>query len=726
MDSLVDFLSERHSLLVIDNCEHLISACAQFIGAILQRCPNLRIMATSREALGITGEMIWVVPPLSLPDQQPWTNPSSPKNAVTRYGESESVQLFVVRAAAISADFKLTIENGPWVAEICRRLDGMPLAIELAAARVRSLSAQQIAQRLDDRFHLLNEGSRIAEPRHQTLAATIDWSYALLSEVERKTLQGLSVFAGGATLEAAQAVCADGRISSAEVLDALSHLVEKSLVVVSRLEGSEVRYRLLETIRQYAREKLAESGDEAEAKNRHLNYFLYWVEQVEPHTLGPDRNIWLDRLDADHDNIRAALDWSLLISDGANRGLRLVAGMGRFWKVRSYFNEGRGRISAALLHPGSQLRTIERARALCQAGNLAMFQSDYSAVRTFAEETLAISRELGATARLEVATALELLGEASTETGDYAAARILYKQALELDREIGNLEGIATTLNMLGWVSVRTGDYARAESGLKEGLAASRQFGDQRQIAEALAGLGELALRRGQYQPGIELLRESLEISRASGEKWRIAIVLGSLGWVALRQHDFREMRKLLGESLAVRMETGDRGGVAWCLEKLAEADHVQSHFEKAVSIFGAAAAVRAPMGSMMDAVDRPDYERMISKLQSELGKEAFETVWREGQTMRLQQAVEYALAEPAGNEVSLKEKYGGLTGREREVAALIAQGKSNHEIARVMTVGTKTVETYVTRILNKLGFDSRVQIATWVIQKSVEEKEAK
>jgi predicted ATPase/DNA-binding NarL/FixJ family response regulator len=727
MDSLVDYLSQRQSLLVMDNCEHLISACAQFAETMLQKCPGLKVLATSREALGIAGEVIWTVPSLSLPDQQPWMNPASAHDAMAHYEESESVQLFVVRATSISPDFKLTTENGAWVAEICRRLDGMPLAIELAAARVRTLSVQQIAQRLNDRFHLLIGGSRTAEPRQQTLEATLDWSYALLLDVERKVLQRLSVFAGGATLEAVEAVCAGKEVESAELLDVLSRLVEKSLVVVVRPNGGEMRFRLLETIRQYAREKLVESGEGDESRNRHLNYFVQWAEEAQPHLYRPEQFAWLNRLNAEHDNIRAALEWSQATAEGANTGLRLAAIMGYFWKLHGYPTEGRVRISVALAQKGAQGRTIVRAHALYQASVLAFFQSDYSVVRELLEESLAISRELGATGRLEVANALEMLAEVATETGDYSTAPKLYEQALSLYRDVGDLVGIGDTLKMLGWGAMRTGDYEQAESWLNEGLIVCRQSGDLRQISSALAGLGELAVRRDQYQRANDLLRESLNISQRAGDKWGLAIALGSLGWAALRQHDFKEMRKLLTDSLDVRMEAGDRGGMAWCLEKLAEANSLQSHFQQSVIIFGAASALRATVDAVMDPVDRSDYERMISRLRTALGKQAFAAAWTEGQRLTLEQAIDYALAEPkpAEIEVSLKEKFGGLTEREREVAALIAQGKSNREIAKAMTVGAKTVETYVTRILNKLGFDSRVQIATWMIEKGFNEKES-
>jgi len=727
VDELVNFLQRRQALLVFDNCEHLIEACAQLAETLLQACPDLKILATSRESLSIPSEVVWTVPPLTLPAAQPWHDPTSRGDALSVYQQSEAVQLFLARASAISTDFTITTDNGAWIAEICRRLDGIPLAIELAAARVRTLSVQQIAQRLDDRFRLLTGGSRTAPPRQQTLSSTLDWSYDLLSMKEQKVMQRLSVFAGGGTLEAAESICADEGVEAGGVLDLLSHLVDKSLVVVDKPEGGETRYRLLETIRQYAGEKLVESGEADESKNRHLNYFVQLAEQAQLHLFRPGQFAWINRFEAEHDNIRAALEWSQVAAEGANTGLRLAATMGYFWRLHAYHTEGRMRISAALAQKGAQGPTIVRAQALHQVSVLAFFQSDYSAARALAEQGLAIAKKLGVAGRLEVANALEVLAEVATEIGDYSTAAKFYEEALPLYREVGDLVGIGDTLKMLGWGAMRTGDYEQAESRLNEGLIVCRQSGDLRQISSALAGLGELAVRRGQYQRASDLLRESLNICEHSGEKWGIAIALGSLGWAALRQHDFVEMRKLLTESLDVRMETGDKGGMAWCLEKLAEANSLQSRFQQSVIIFGAASALRATVGSVMDAVDRPDYERMISRLRIVLGKKAFEAAWTEGQGLTLEQAIDYALAEPkpAEIEVSLKEKFGGLTEREREVAALIARGKSNREIAKVMTVGTKTVETYVTRILNKLGFDSRVQIATWMIEKGFNEKES-
>ncbi len=724
MDVLVSYLLQRKTLLVIDSCEHLISACAQFAEIILQHCPNLKIFATSREALGITGEIVWLVPPLSLPEQQPWTSLAGAQEALEHYKESESVQLFIARAEAISPEFQLTAENGAWVAGICRDLDGMPLAIELAAARVRSLSVQQIAHKLDERFRLLTGGSRTAPLRQQTLEATIDWSYALLSPAEQRVLQYLSVFAGGATLEAMEFVCAGAGVDKSDVLNLTSQLVNKSLVLTSQT-SSETRFRLLETIRQYASQKLTEAADVDESRNRHLDYFLQWAKNAEPHLNGADQVMWLQRFELENDNLRAALDWSLLAANRFEMGLHLATITAIFWKLHGHYNEGRLRLAVFLAQESLRRPTPLRAQALYGACVLAFYQSDYPAVNALAEESLSICREHGSESHLGVANALEMLAEAASETGEYLTATHLYEEALLLYREVGYLLGICDTLKMMCYTDMRAGNFEQIESRMEEALVISRQSKSPYSIASSLAALGELSIRQGRIERAQSFLKEGLRISQRLGDKWGTAVALGSLGWLALRQGDFGEMRKLLKQSLDIRIETGDRGGMAWCLEKLAEAHSLQTRYRQAAVIFGTAAALRAPMGSMMDAADRPEYERTISSLRTLLGKEAFDAAWHEGQAMTLEQAVDYTLTEPVLEKIgnNLKEEFGGLTEREREVAVWIVQGKSNREIAKAMTVGAKTIETYVSRILNKLGFDSRVQIATWVIEKGLNKK---
>jgi predicted ATPase/DNA-binding CsgD family transcriptional regulator len=722
-EDLVHYLRNKHALLVLDNCEHLVDACAELVENLLQNCPKLWILATSREGLNIQSEITWTVPPLSLPVLQPWREPASQPQTLPDYLQSEAIQLFVTRARTVTSDFTLTGENGRWVAEICRQLDGIPLAIELAAARVRALSVDQIAERLDDRFHLLTSGSRTAPARQQTLAAALDWSYALLEEIERKILQRLSIFAGGATLEAAEAVCGGEEIDPYKILDGLSRLVDKSLVVVERPESGETRYRLLETIRQYAKEKLIEAGETEVTKDRHLDYFIQWAEEAEPHLNGVDQLPWLVQYEAEHDNLRAALEWSRSDPVKGTANLRLAAASGRFWRLHGYLSEGRARLTTALTLTKNE-RTIHRARALTYSANLAYLRSEYPDMHPLVEEALSIWREIGKEGKEGMAFTLDLLGELSTEEGDYVSGRVSFKEAIEIYRELNDLSGESDILMQFGWAAIRTGDYPHAEQHLEEFLNIARKMDDKTRLTYALSGLGEVALREGQIDRAISLLEQGLELSREHGDKWGTGTLLGSLGWVALRQKDFKQMRKVLRESLAIRMEISNKGGIAWCLEKLGEAAELEGEPQKAVNIFGCAAALRSPIGSVIDPADQPDYERVLAELRTTLGVEAFETAWSEGEVMELDDAIELALSGPEAttkeSSAGEKEKYGGLTTREREAAVLIAEGKSNREIAEAMVVGVRTVETYVTRILGKLNFDSRVQIATWAVERGL------
>lgn len=719
LETLSDHLERCEILLVLDNCEHLVQACAQLADALLRACPSLTILATSREPLGVAGEVLRIVPPLSLPVKAAGRDLTSAAGPAG----SEAVQLFVTRAQAASPHFELSDENAAAVAEICLRLDGMPLAIELAASRLRALSVQQVAALLVDRFQLLTGGSRTAPARQRTLEATLDWSYALLSDAERRVLQRLSVFAGGSRLPAAQAVCAAADLTAAQVVDVLSRLVEKSLVVPEDA-GGEVRYHLLETIREYALKRLLDSQGVSEARNRHLEYFLNWAEEVEPLFLGADLALTAQRFAREHDNLRAALDWSLRSPGQVQAGLRLAIAAWSFWRVQGFHTEGRARLAALLAHEDAQAPTLIRGQALHRAAMHAFYQSDYSTCKLLSEQSLGLFQSAGAAGRNGVAESLELLAEVASETGRYAEARGLYEQALPVFEEVGDLIGLSDDLKMLGWTSMRAGDYEQAQHWLERGLAACRQSGDLRHIASALSGMGELAIRTGRNREARDFLNESLSISRSTGERWNIAINMGSLGWLALLQKDYGAMVEALRESLSIRMETGDRGGIAWCLEKLGEAAVARSSFRAAATVFGAAAAVRAPANSMMDAPDRPGYDRLISELRTRLGQEAFQEAWGTGQAMALQEAIDLALVavESAipGSRREESEQFGALTAREREAAGLIAQGKSNREIAEAMTVGVKTVETYVTRILDKLGFQSRVQIATWAMEKQL------
>ncbi len=725
---LIDALYGKRVLLVLDNCEHLVGEVATCADRLLSACPDLTILATSREALGVPGEAIWVVPPLSLPEQQPWRDPGGADQTVQAYLGSESVQLFVARVAAVFPEFTLTVENGAWVAEICRRLDGMPLAIELAAARARALSVKQISERLDDRFNLLTAGSRTAPARQQTLAAALDWSYALLSEAERRVLQRLAIFAGGATLSAAEAVCSSDAVPADQVLDLLSRLVDKSLVVADA-HPSEVRYRLLETIREYAGERMREAGDEAEGRNRHLDFFLAWAEEHAPELDGQNQLAVLEQYEIEHDNLRAAMDWSSANPDRIHKGLRLAAACGRFWRLHCHVSEGQARYARILAMPGAQDRSSAHARALMYAANLAYLQGNFTTMQPMIEEAEAIWRELGSSGQLGLAYTLDLHGEIKTEMGDYSGAMPMFQEAYELYSHLGDIKGVSDILMQWGWAAIRTGDFAGAAPHLERFYALAEQAQDKTGLAYALSAMGEVAVRLGQLDRAHSLLERSLSLNHERGDRWGEATILGTLGWVALRQGDLARMREMLGQSLALRADLGDHGGMAWCLEKLAEAAFQEGEAQKAVTVYASAAALRAPVRSAMDLADRPDYERILARLREILGKTGFARCWEAGGSLRVRAAVTLALSEPVEIEkagIAERAKFLGLSKRERETAGLIAQGKSNREIAQAMTVGEKTIETYVTRILNKLGFSTRVQIATWAMEKGLTKDKAR
>jgi predicted ATPase/DNA-binding CsgD family transcriptional regulator len=731
LQSLIDHLRTRNVLLLLDNCEHLVEACAQLCAELLSACPSIRILTTSREVLRVPGETVWQVPPLSLPEPQPWRSPNSEREAFSAYEQSEAVQLFAARAAALSS-FTLTSQNIAWVADICRRLDGLPLAIELAAARTRAFSVREIAERLDDRFRLLSGGPRSVAPRHQTLEATLDWSYDLLPASEQRVLRCLMVFAGGWTVEAAEAVCA-GVVAPAEVLPTLANLVDKSLVVVEPSDR-ETRYRYLETVRTYAQLKLEQANEVVQSRDQHRDFFVRWAEAGATQLAGLEQPLWITRFAAEHDNLRAAFDWSLANEAAPEKGLRLAAACGHFWRLRSLFSEGRSRLTRALAQPGAQAPTLARARAVLWSANLAYLQSDFASTRALAEEGLTISRGLGLEGRASTAKALDLLGELCTEIGDYDAMPAYFEESLAIFRELEDKPGIADLLMQFGWASMRAGDYAQAAPLLAECLQLFRELGASVQLANALGGSGELAIRQGAFDQAIELLEESLALRRELGDLWGIAGALGSLGWVALLQRDFNRMNEMLAESLAIRLEIGERGGLAWCLEKLAEAVVLQAQalpaqrrnleFQRAGHILGAAHTLRQSVNAVIDPADQPAYENLRTTLRNALGEAHFTDVWTAGAALPVQAAVDQALrpplagpdAETLSSNQEAKSRFGGLSRREREVAAWVTQGKSNREIAELMVVGGRTVETYITRILNKLDLNSRVQIATWAL----------
>lgn len=592
-ETLVDYLRPKSLLILLDNCEHLIVACAQLADGLLRACPNLRIIATSREGLGMAGETLYRIPSLPVPDLQRLP----PSEDLTKY---EAVRLFAERATAVLPTFKITAQNARAVAETCHRLDGIPLAIELAAARVKVLGVHHIVARLDDRFRLLTGGSRTALPRHQTLKAAMDWSYDLLSAVERVLLRRLPVFAGSFTLEAAEAVCAADAMRPDDVLDVLTQLVSKSLVTVED-RGGETRYRLLETVRQYARGKLQEAGEEAAIRVRHSQWYLAQAERAEPELRGPEQAAWLTLLETDHDNLRGAVEW--LIDRGETESaLRLTSSLSRFWFTRGYLREGRGRLEETLRR-SSAVPPLLRMKALLGAGYLALNQEDY------------------------------------------VAASALLKESLAIGQRLEDREGSAIALNWLGVVAWRLGDFERAAGLYGQGLTLAEGVNAEDVRTRLLNSLALLTASRGDFTRARTLLQDCLATYRRMADKAGIALVAGNLAVMVFREGDYEAAHSLVMESLKLFRELGEVRGMASDLQLVGILAAMRAQPQRAAQILGAVEAARETIGAPFAQTERVlyDYERCMAAIQCALSAEALARAWAKGREMRLEKAVEYA-----------------------------------------------------------------------------------
>ena len=754
LESLVAFARSKSLLMILDNCEHVISASAHLADTLMRVCPTARIVATTREPLGITGELTYRVFPLTLPD----LDRGAPFDSLMR---SEAVRLFVERAIFVDPRFTITERNAAAVTQVCRRLDGIPLAIELAAARVRVLSPDQIAARLDDRFQFLTGGSRTSLPRHQTLRAAIDWSHHLLSDKERMLLRRISVFANGFSLEAAEAICSDEGIAPGEVLDLLTQLVDKSLLL-AETPGGEARYRIQETVRRYGREKLLEAGEQSDCLARHRNWYLALVERAEPALQGPEQKRWITQLDQEHDNLREALAFSLE-GGSEDSALRLAAGLWWFWQVRGYLSEGRAWLSKALA--GNAERSRARARALYGAGFLAWRQGDLDQAQPLGEDSSEIARTWGD--RMGIASAISLLEHVARTRGDHERATGLAERSVAIFREMGDTWGIATALISLGNAAGFQGNYRRAREALEEGLSLFRRSGDASGTAAALHFLGSVTRNQGDYARAEAVARESLNLNRQLGDNSRIAFSLHLLGLVARDQNDhaqaetlfqesltlFRDLEdtwgittalvslgvtarlrdddaratELLQEGLRLRRNLGDKPGIAECLEALAAVAAAKREPQRAARLLGAGEALRQSIGAHLPPAHQADCERTAARARKQLGKTAFEAAGADGRRMEIQKIIEEALAVApspspgstgaAGSRASAP---GLLTSRELEVAALIARGKTNREIASALVITEGTAANHVQHILNKLGLNSRAQIAAWAVDRGL------
>lgn len=629
--TLDNYLRDKCLLLVLDNCEHLLEAAARLADALLRVAPNLKILASSREALRIVGETTFQVPALSMPDPQVELSPA----ALTQF---ESVRLFIERAMTVSPEFALTEGNAPAVAQICRQLDGIPLAIELAAARVNALSTNQIAERLDDRFRLLTGGSRAAQHRQQTLRALIDWSYDLLTESEKLMWQRLAVFAGGWTLPAAEAICAGEGIDQSEVLDLLTNLVAKSLVIADRRDDTP-RYALLETMHQYGVEKLRASGEELRVRQRHADFFLQLAEATEPKLQAFTLKKWELRLETEYDNLRVALEFYLKAEPVA--ALRLADVLGYLWQVRGFAAEGRAMIERALQAAADPPKGA-LAKALFWKGVFASRQGDYENAKTALSDCLALSRELGD--QRGCARALTSLGIVAWAQGENTTAEKLYAESLDLFHQLGDDQRVAKVLSNLGNLTLSQGNYAASQHYNEESVAVFRKLGDQLGLAYALNNLGVITEIQGDLAAAQRAYEESVAISHGFGEKMALGYSLNGLAHVMLLQNDLATARQHYRTSLRAMQEMGDKRGIAYGLEGLAKVAIKHQHAERAAHLLAAAQALRQAIGSPLNRAELREAEEDIAAVRALLEPALFDRAFAKGGEMTLEQAIDFAM----------------------------------------------------------------------------------
>ncbi len=636
-DRLKAYLREHPYLLILDNFEHLIAE-ALLVSELLEACPLLKILVTSRESLHLRGEYAFALAPFSLPDTWIWDDE-------TALRQSPAVAIFCQRAQAAMYDFALTADNAPIVAAICARLDGLPLAIELAAARVSFFGPEALLARLDARLPELIDGPRDSPARQRTMRGAIEWSYRALDEAEGMLFARLAVFVGGCTLEAAEAVCATDDDCDA-ALGGMMSLVSKNLLL--HATGAQPRVGMLETIREYGMEVLAARGDLAEARWRHAVYFLAFAERAEPELTGPRQTEWSTRLLADHDNLRAALRWAAEEQD-VRTGLRLAAALWRFWEARGYLREAREWLARMLALAtdvtDAQSLVAVRARALNAASMLAYRHGDYAEAVRLSEECLALSQRQGE--RAAQSEAIGNLGFIAHRRGDNTRAVELIRESLTLARETSDALSIATALNRLGIVESYCGNADAALECYRECLALHRQRGHQRNIGNALDNLGCAMRRSGEFARAVALSEESLAIFRALGDDWGIANALLNLADIARDQGDGAGAAPRYAESLALYRRVGNTLGVIECLEGIGRVRHVDGDSLGGARLFGAATALRDSIGTPLPSVELPAYERAIAAIRSALGTEACNAAWNAGAAQSVEQAIDEALERP-------------------------------------------------------------------------------
>ena len=706
-DTLVEAVGERSLLVVLDNCEHLIGACAKLADALLRGCPDLALLATSREPLGIDGERIYRVPSLGVPADGDDTD---------AIRASEAVRLLADRAASQGVALARDDAGAEVAGRICRRLDGIPLAVELAAARLRVMSAVELEARLDHRFAVLTGGPRAALPRQQTLRAMVDWSWELLTGAERAVLAALSVFAGGFGLTAAEAVAGGEEVPAAEVATHLGALVDKSLVQFGDTAADPSRYRLLETVRQYAAGQLDAHGPAAAgaARTAHRDYYLALAEAAAPQLTGPDQAGWLDRLDAELGNLRAAIAFSLT-QDDPEPGLRLGASLDVFWSARGHAAEAADALRALLDLPASTAM-LPRARALATAASLLERAGSYAIAEDYCQEALAIAAPAGDDNL--VADLLNRRAWILLHQGQPGAALPLIESGMDLARRLGESHLTARLLSARAYAALVQGEHAGAVRDYLQSLRLSRQAGDQRAVGQVLSNLGNAELSAGDLDAARRHLAESLDISRALNNRYGMSFATFNLGLVEYLGGSPGSAEALFAETLALTMRMGLKRSTAVALIGLALTSHGGADPGWCARLHGAADQALADQGHALEPLEARLADLDRQRLRGVMGDEAFDAEYAAGRTLDsadvlagLQPrdvAAGRARAAVSGGAASV------LTPRELDVLKLVAQGLSNQDIARRLVLSEHTVHRHLANILRKLNLSSRAAAAAW------------
>ncbi len=758
LDLLKAFLQDKHLLLLLDNFEQVVQA-APHLTDLLACCPDLKLLVTSRATLHIQGEHEFPVPPLALPDLRRLPEDTS----LSQYA---AVMLFIQRAQATKPAFRLTTANARTIAEICVRLDGLPLAIELAAARIKLFPPHALLKRLEHRLQVLTSGAQDVPVRQQTLRNTIQWSYDLLSSEEQRLFRRLSVFAGGCTLEAVEAVCITLDGQAEEVLDGVASLLDKSLLQQIEQEDEEPGLMLLETLREYGLECLVTSGEMETTRQAHAQYYLAFVEQAEPAFWGPQQAVWFERLEREHDNLRAALNWLLEraeVREHIEMALRLGGALWWFWSRREYFSEGSTFLERALARSEGGA-TLVRAKALRAAGQLAAAHGDTARGESLCQESLLLFRELGN--QVELGRTFFQFGVIAHWRGDFAAARSRHEEGLAIAREAGDKRGMASLLHGLAVGTGRQGEYVRAHALFEESFTLLSEVRDKGGMASSRQRLAELLFAQGHLMRAHLLAEEALARHREMGEKERIGETLSLLGQIALQQGNAATARLLAQESLAMGKEARDPTGLAWALHLLAQVEAHQGDEEAARALYeqgletarmlgdktliatclkeladvvaaagesawaarlwGAAEALREAMGTPLPPVYRTNYEHSVATARTHLGEQAFAASWAQGRAMTLEQVLAArepvtptpALAGQPSPPVVARVTYpDGLTAREVEVLRLVAQGLRDTEVAEQLIISPRTVHAHLVSIYSKLGITSRNAATRYAIE---------